>query len=130
MEKLTSENEILKEKHRALEEAMKLQEAQRDQYSKSMEAQVKSFNETIGKMTMMMQTMMVQQQKVPQVIFNTKVLNEILTKNYSGPGTSLSSPPSPSTPPCYASRSPGITLALLKHAHFGATSSATTSTNV
>ena len=73
MEKLTSENEILKEKHRALEEAMKLQEAQRDQYSKSMEAQVKSFNETIGKMTMMMQTMMVQQQKVPQVIFNTKV---------------------------------------------------------
>ena len=33
-----------------------------------MEAQVKSFNETIGKMTMMTQTMMVQQQKVSQVI--------------------------------------------------------------
>ena len=53
-EKLSGEIELLKERNRALEDAMKQQEAQREQYSKAMEAQVASFNETIGKMTMMM----------------------------------------------------------------------------
>ena len=55
VEKLTSENELLKEKHRALEEQMKMQDAQREQYAKSMEAQVSSFSETIKQMTIMMQ---------------------------------------------------------------------------
>ena len=34
---------------------MKMQDAQREQYAKSMEAQVSSFSETIKQMTIMMQ---------------------------------------------------------------------------